>query len=118
VVNGFSRTYKDQDQRQEESKLAALLYEHKPATPLTGAIRLSVRAFLPMPDGKSKRWKADAENFRIRPTKKPDISNLIKQIEDVMNGVFWVDDRQIVEYGHAGKFYGAPARWEIEVEEI
>jgi len=35
----------------------------------------------------------------------------------VCKGVFWQDDKQVVEYlPGTGKYYGDPARWEIEIE--
>ncbi len=54
---------------------------------------------------------------KIRPTTKPDLDNCIKNLKDVCKGVFWQDDKQVVEYlPGTGKYYGDPARWEIEIE--
>jgi len=46
---------------------------------------------------------------------KPDISNLVKAVEDALNGVAYVDDAQIVEL-HAFKFYDEVASVHVQVE--
>ncbi len=110
---------KDGDQLQEEEKILALLYEHRPVEPLDGALLLGVKAYLPIPASKSKKWQAAAAQGIIRPTTKPDLDNILKHLKDCMNGVFWVDDKQIVGYlPETGKYYGSPARWEIEIQEF
>ena len=54
-----------------------------------------------------------------RPTTKPDLDNLLKQFKDCAKGIFWEDDKQVVEYlPGTGKYYGSPARWEIVIEGV
>lgn len=116
---GFSVTYKDKGQRMEEDRLIALMYEHRPPEPLQGPLSLRVKAYLPIPKSKPMRWKMAALLGSIRPTTKPDLDNLLKNIKDVCTGIFWKDDRQIVEYLEGtGKYYSDLPRWEIEIEEI
>jgi Holliday junction resolvase RusA-like endonuclease len=119
VTNGdrvFSMTYKDGKQRREEDKLVSLLLEHRPSALITGQIFLGVKAYVQIPASKPKRFKADALAGAIRPTTKPDLDNLIKQIKDVCTGIFWVDDRQVVGYlPGTGKYYGDRPRWEITI---
>lgn len=113
-----AQTYTDEDQRTEQNKLMALMYEHRPPVPFQGPVALGMRAFLPIPKSKSKKWKAAAMAGEIRPTTKPDTDNLVKQIKDCANGVFWADDKQIVEYlPGTGKYYddGGGPRWEVEI---
>jgi len=117
--HGRAFTFKSPSQKQEEDRLIVLLYEHRPAVPLEGPLRLGVKAFLPIPESKSKKWKAMALCQDIRPTGRPDLDNLIKHFKDCATGIFWKDDKQIVEYSSfTGKYYGSPARWEIEIEEL
>jgi Holliday junction resolvase RusA-like endonuclease len=59
-------------------------------------VRLTVRVFYERP----KDWRGKAHK-----TSKPDLSNLIKNIEDGLNGVAWADDSQVCDYGDSGKFY-------------
>ena len=112
-------THKDKDQEMEECKLQAflnLLYVHRPASPFTGPIVLGVRASLPIPASKSKKFQAAAQAGETRPTTKPDLDNLIKHLKDCCKGVFWADDKQVVEYlPGTGKYYGDVPRWEIEI---
>ena len=113
----IAQTYKDSTQRQEEEKLITLLYAHKPSVPLQEALRLHIRAFLPIPKSKPKKWLSKALQGNIRPTSKPDCDNLAKQLLDVMNGVFFVDDRQIVSLV-IEKHYAEVPRWEVELYEV
>ncbi|MFP3867677.1 MAG: RusA family crossover junction endodeoxyribonuclease [Desulfobacteraceae bacterium] len=113
------RSYKDPEQRIEENRLVALLLEHRPPEPLEGPLLLGLRAYLPVPQSKSKKWQAAALAGEIRPTTRPDLDNLVKQIKDVCNGIFWGDDRQVVGYvDGTGKYYGAPPRFEITVKKF
>jgi Holliday junction resolvase RusA-like endonuclease len=112
----FAMNYKAGKQRGEERKLEALLYEHRPAQPFDGPVWLGVKAYLPIPQSKSKGWKAEALAGVVRPTTKPDLDNLLKQIKDCMTGIMWLDDKQVVGYlPGTGKYYGNPVRWEIEI---
>lgn len=84
--------------------------------PLTGPINLSITIYQQMPK-KSKKITAMMESNDIRPTTKPDIDNVIKIIGDALNGVAYVDDKQIVMV-YAQKFYSTIPRVEIEIGEI
>jgi len=112
-------TYKDEKQVLEEDKLLALLYSHRPETPMPGPIALMVRIYLPLPKSKSKVWKELARDGWERPVGKPDLDNLLKHFKDVCKGIFWYDDAQVVEYLQGtGKFYGDPPRWEVLIRTI
>jgi len=108
---------KDEEQLLEEEKLLALMYAYRPPEPLQGPLVLGIKAYLPIPRSKSRKWQAAALAGEIRPTTKPDLDNCIKNLKDVCKGVFWLDDKQVVEYlPGTGKYYGDPSRWEIEIE--
>jgi Holliday junction resolvase RusA-like endonuclease len=109
-----ARTHKHKKQEKEEERLLALLMEHRPPKPLKGPLVFVVRAFLPIPQSQSKKWKAAALAGQIAPEKTPDWDNLGKNLCDVMNGIFFEDDKQVVD-GQVVKLYGDPARWEIEI---
>jgi Holliday junction resolvase RusA-like endonuclease len=84
---------------------------------MDGPLVLGVKAFLPVPKSKPKKFRAAALAGSIRPTVKPDLDNLLKNIKDCMTSMnFWNDDRQVVQYlPGTGKYYGLSPRWEIEL---
>lgn len=63
-------------------------------------------AVFPVPDSWSAKKRAAALAGDIRPTKKPDLSNIQKALEDGMNVVVFKDDSQITESGGSKKIYG------------
>ena len=90
---------------------------------LTGPLRLTVTAWLPMPASIPKKRRASA-----LPSKRPDLDNYIKQVEDALQGYAFKDDAQIVTI-EARKRYarqdgavlvGAQSSpcWEIILDEI
>lgn len=54
---------------------------------------------------------------RVWPAVKPDLSKLVRCIEDSLTGVVYLDDSQIVKYQNVQKSYGVPERCEITVQE-
>lgn len=114
----FSTTYTDKDQRTQKEKFLALAYEHRPDVPFDNALLLGVKAFLPVPKSKSKKFREAALAGEIRPTKKPDMDNIVKHVKDCLNGVFWTDDKLVVGYLDTGKYYSEFGRYEIEIEEL
>lgn len=120
VAHGFSHTYKDSGQAAREEALMALLGPYQPKEPMQGPLLLGVKAFLPIPASKPKKWKAQARDGVARPTRKPDLDNLIKHVTDCLSMLrFWDDDRQVVGYlPHTGKYYADVPRWELEIVEL
>lgn len=110
---GHARSYKDKSQSDYEAKVAALIAQYKPPRPIEGAIELDVKAFLPIPVSRTKKFKTMALQGLIRPTGKPDMDNLLKQC-DIMTGVFFRDDAQIVR-ASVEKWYSDCPRWEIKL---
>ena len=85
-----AQTYTHEDQRTEQNKLMALMYEHRPPVPFQGPVTLGMRAFLPIPKSKSKKWQAAAITGEIRPTTKPDTDNLVKQMRTGQTATFFI----------------------------
>jgi len=82
---------------------------------LGGPLSLSISCYTKIPASLSKKKKeAMANAYSIT---KPDLDNYIKFYLDVLNGIAYDDDRQIVKlYGE--KKYSQHPRVEITVKEI
>lgn len=87
---------------------------------LNGPVSLHVRFLFPRPRsdyGTGKNATKLRSSAPLRMTKKPDVSKLVRAVEDALTGVLWRDDSQVCDL-HAGKGYGEPARCVISVEEV
>lgn len=84
--------------------------------PFTGAVHLNLQIYLPIARSWSLKKQRRAALGAELPTKKPDLSNVLKAIEDGGNGVAWLDDSQIVDIVLT-KRYGAP-RAEMQFWEL
>lgn len=73
--------------------------QHRPDELLDGPIELIVCFFLPRPKSLPKKVQAH--------TRKPDLSKLVRALEDALTGVIWRDDSQVVSTT-AQKAYGEP----------
>lgn len=82
---------------------------------LQGPLKLSVTFYLPRPKGHfgARGLKPSAP---IYPTVKPDVTKLLRAVEDALTGIVWRDDAQIVSQ-FAQKVYGEPARTEIHISQ-
>lgn len=85
--------------------------------PSSGALRLYVSAYLSIGASWSKKRQKAALQGLERPTKRPDIDNVVKAIKDGLNGVVWRDDSQVVML-LAEKHWSASPRVEVLVEEV
>lgn len=94
---GFARVYKDPKSREYEAEVAGLARDAMAGRePFTGPLSLSLCFRMPIPKSETKRVRAAMAAGEIAPTTKPDLSNLVKAIEDGMNGVVFIDDCQVV----------------------
>ena len=110
---GHAHSYKDKGQSQYEDQVRVLISQHKPEFPVDNCpVELTVVVYLPIPKSKPKCWKQCALEGKIRPLTKPDCSNALKNIEDVMNKIFYRDDCLITDE-HVCKRYSDNPRWEI-----
>lgn len=61
--------------------------EYRFAKPIDGSLRMKISVYFPIPQSVSTVKKTSMERGHIRPTKKPDIDNVIKIIADALNGL-------------------------------
>jgi len=75
---------------------------------------LYIRA--PIPKSLPKKRLEACLNGSEKPIKKPDASNVLKSVEDAMNGVVYKDDSQIVNI-HVTKVYSSVSGIDVCVKE-
>ena len=71
-------------------------------------LKVSIEVFLNIPKGITKSVKVGMANDEIKPLTKPDVDNIAKLVLDALNGVAFVDDKQIVELSVKKRY------WDIE----
>lgn len=80
-------------------------------------LRMYIDAFFTIPKSTSKKRQKAMIDGEIRPTKKPDMDNIIKIIADALNNVAYYDDKQVVECA-ISKYYSDIPRIEVEICDI
>lgn len=78
---------------------------------------MRIMAYYSIPKSASKKKKASMLANEIRPTKKPDMDNVVKIIADSLNQVAYRDDTQIVDC-QCRKFYSETPRVEVIIRSI
>ena len=78
---------------------------------------MRIKAYYSIPKSASKKKKAAMLANEIRPTKKPDMDNVVKIIADSLNQVAYRDDTQIVDC-QCRKFYSENPRVEVTIREV
>lgn len=83
---------------------------------LDGPLQLVVTFTVPRPKGHygARGLRPSAPRF---PSVRPDVTKLLRAVEDAITGVVWRDDAQVITQ-HACKLYGEPARAEVRVTTI
>ena len=101
----FVKTYTDAKTLTYEKSIQTYAKQAMGSTsPLIGAVAAYLHIGVPIPPSYSKtRQKACIEGLE-RPTKKPDIDNIVKAVLDGMNGIVYLDDKQVVDL-HLTKVY-------------
>lgn len=100
----FVRLIDKPELAQARHDLEALLLAHRPAQPLTGAVRLELSFTWPWLKGHSAKVRAQGRVVKLT---KPDCSNLAKTIEDRLAFLrFLEDDAQVACLGPVWKWHG------------
>jgi Holliday junction resolvase RusA-like endonuclease len=84
--------------------------------PLETPVSLYLYIRVPIPASATKKRLQAIASGDEKPTKKPDASNVLKSVEDGMNGVVYKDDSQIVNI-HVTKVYSSEPGVDICVKE-
>lgn len=78
---------------------------------------MRIFAFYGIPKSASKKKTRLMKAGVIRPTKKPDMDNVVKVIADSLNGVAYKDDTQIVD-AMVRKFYADVPRVQVTIQSV
>jgi len=108
--------YTDAKTRAYEKRIRDLFREKYGAdfTPLDGPLEMEIVVTFPVPVSASKKRRHDMLWGVECPTKRPDLSNLVKCPEDALNGLAYKDDAQIVSFA-ALKRYGGNGKVEVKI---
>ena len=115
---GFVKAYDPSKSRDYKSYVRLIAAQNAPDSPVEGAIELSLRIYRAIPKGMPKYKREAAKAGTLRPVTKPDVSNVLKGVEDALKGVWYKDDSQIVGFGVLGKWYDERPRIEIMMREL
>ena len=79
-------------------------------------VRLYLYIRVPIPASATKKRLQAISDGSEKPIKKPDASNILKSVEDGMNGVVYHDDSQIINI-HVTKVFSSEPGVDICVKE-
>lgn len=115
-VGNFVKTYNPAHVTKYRERIQAQASEQmKGRSPLDGPLTMNVLCVMPIPaSGMRKAELSLAAREQLPHAKKPDCSNLLKNFEDALNGIVYVDDSRLTEV-HVRKVYGPKPRVEIAV---
>ncbi len=88
----------------------------RPPVPCPGSIIMAMTAYVPIPKSFSKKKRAAAIAETLWPKTKPDMTNVVKLVEDALNQVIYRDDKQIGDGGQRKRYSERP-RLEVEISE-
>lgn len=80
-------------------------------------LKAKIKAYYYIPKSYTKKKRLEIEKGLARPMKKPDLDNIAKIILDSLNGVAYIDDKQIVEL-EIKKYYSEQPRVEVEIGRV
>jgi Holliday junction resolvase RusA-like endonuclease len=113
----FVQTYTPDKTRNYESLIKEAAIEAMGSSePLETPVNLYLYIRAPIPKSLPKKRIEACLNGLEKPIKKPDASNVLKSVEDAMNGVVYKDDSQIVNI-HVSKVYSTVPGVDICVKE-
>lgn len=120
TINGHAKAYDPEKSRNYKAYvklLATQAMKEQGFAMIDGPCCLDIMAFFEVPKSKSKKFKERALLGLERPTKKPDIDNIVKALQDALNGLAYKDDSSIV-FLSVAKCYSEVPRVEVILREI
>lgn len=105
------------DWKTDVSLAAQRAYKDKP---WNGPISLTLRFIVRRPKGHYRSGKNAhliSDSAPPHPTTKPDVTKLLRGVEDALTGILWLDDAQIVSQRCTKRYGDTPGVWIIMREE-
>ena len=117
-VRATGRTYTPEKTVRYENFVGICYMEQVGKPPIQAGfpLRMTINIFQQIPKSVSKKKREQMLQGIVRPTKKPDCSNVQKAVEDGINKIAYADDSQIVET-QVFKYYSDTPRVEVEIQE-
>jgi len=110
---GQGRGYTHPDTVQYENLVKLFFQTRCPNwKPADGAVVLDTIAYFPIPKSKPAWWREMCSNGDMPFLKSPDYDNVSKIVADALNGVAYVDDKQIFD-GRSREFYSERPRLNV-----
>ena len=114
-VGKFARAYTPTKTVNNEATIKQIFTVRYPDfTPPDGPMSMSVIAYMSIPASASAKAREAMMSQRAWPTKKPDADNILKLVADALNGLAYIDDKQIVT-AKFHKVYSDRPRLEIYI---
>jgi Holliday junction resolvase RusA-like endonuclease len=115
--SGFVRLYTDAKTVSYENLVRICALEAmKGRAPYAGPVAIEMLAYYAIPKSTPKKLIPDMVSGFKRPTKKPDLDNVLKAVLDGLNTVAFDDDAQVVQID-CQKFYGETPHLVVTVQE-
>ena len=98
TIGGHARMYTPAKTERYEAKVAMFARDAMGDRNLfDGPVALDLTLYMAVPASWSKKKRDLALSGALIPTTKPDCSNVLKSVEDGMNGIVYLDDKQIAD---------------------
>ena len=120
TCKGASRAFTPEKTMQYESYVEVLYrqkYGRHTSFKEDDELHLDIKAYYEIAKSTPKYLKEMMLTGVVKPTKKPDVDNIIKIIADSLNGVAYKDDKQIVACS-CQKFYASNPRVELVLSKV
>jgi Holliday junction resolvase RusA-like endonuclease len=113
---GRVMSYTPKETMYYENLIAATAAQHRPKDGLiAGPVKLTLRIYRDIPKSMPKKNILLALAEKLLPITKPDSSNVLKSVEDALNGIIYHDDNQICDHDIKKRYSNTP-RIEVEIE--
>ena len=97
TIGGHARMYTDAKTVSYENLVKIMAMEAMSGRPpIAVPVSMAILVRIAVPKSSSKKLRAEMLTDQIKPAKKPDLTNIIKAVEDGSNCVVYVDDSLIV----------------------